>query len=69
MARKSPLNGLSPGVLWLIPTIDRNWNAVTFNMTSCHPVVNPDPPIKDWGCLHGCHNNDAVPVCQGVPGL
>jgi hypothetical protein len=42
-----------------------NWNEVYFEQTSCGSN-NPTPPIKSWGCISGCSNNDAASVCADV---
>jgi hypothetical protein len=42
-----------------------NWNEVYFEQTSCGSA-NPTPPIKSWGCISGCSNNDKASVCADV---
>jgi len=39
-----------------------NWKTVYFEQAACGSS-NPTPPIKSWGCISGCKNNDAASVC------
>ena len=40
-----------------------NWKQVYFEQTTCGSA-NPVPPIKEWGCIANCPNNEAAGVCQ-----
>ncbi|KIN00752.1 glycoside hydrolase family 45 protein [Oidiodendron maius Zn] len=40
-----------------------NWYEVYFEQTSCG-TNNPTPPVKSWGCISGCSNNEAATVCE-----
>ncbi|KAF8849747.1 hypothetical protein BDZ45DRAFT_771808 [Acephala macrosclerotiorum] len=42
-----------------------NWKTVNFQETSCGSN-NPTPPIKSWGCISGCSNNEKATVCQST---
>jgi len=42
-----------------------NWLEVYFEETSCGSN-NPTPPVKSWGCVSGCSNNDKASVCADV---
>ncbi|MCJ1335231.1 hypothetical protein MMC09_000499 [Bachmanniomyces sp. S44760] len=43
-----------------------NWNEIIFQSAACSTQLNPDPPIKDWGCIDNCSNNEKDPVCASI---
>ena len=42
-----------------------NWYQVYFEQTDCGDS-NPAPPVKNWGCVSGCSNNEAATVCENT---
>jgi hypothetical protein len=46
-------------------TDGRNWYQVNFEQVGCGSA-NPTPPIKSWGCVSECSNNEKATVCQST---